>query len=69
MDVNDVNFRGEFVFAVDDATQITWRYEPLELSELEPGDRISLTFEGDVLETSPAQLEDVTWVQLLDDEK
>ena len=71
MDVNDVNFRSEFDFSIDDATRITitWRYEPMDLSELEAGDHISITFSGDILETYPAVLEDVTWIQLLDDEK
>lgn len=69
MDVNDVNFRGKFTFNVDDTTQITWRYERMELSELEVEDHISITFSGDILETYPASLEDVTWIQLLDDEK
>ena len=69
---------GETFYAVEDQidgsslaedTVLEWRHAPLTLAELEPGDTISVTYTGAVLESYPAQLQDVVRVQLLDDEK
>lgn len=69
LEVNDINHRGAFTVPVDDATRITWRYEDMDFSELRPGQTVSITYRGGVQETDPAGLTDVTWIQLLDDEK
>ena len=69
MEVNDINFRGEFCFSVTEETEITWRYTDISLGDLEAGDNVSITFTGEVMETSPAQLQGVEMIQLLDDEK
>lgn len=68
LSVNDINFRGDFVFPVHEETEIEWRYTKLEFGELDIGDTIAITFDGEVLETSPAQIE-VFKIQLLDDKK
>ena len=68
LDVNDINFRGEFTFAVLPETELTWRYTPVSLSDLDPGDNISVTFTGEIMESYPAQIADVVKIQLLDDE-
>ena len=60
---------GEFTFSVEEDIVLEWRHAPLTLAELEPGDTISVTYTGAVLESYPAQLQDVVRVQLLDDEK
>ena len=39
------------------------------LSDLEVGDNISITFDGEILDTYPAQINDVIRIILLDDEK
>ena len=67
--VNDINFRGRFHFQVEEDTELLWRYEALPLSDLDPGDRISITFTGPVAESDPAGLSDVVRIQLLYDEK
>lgn len=67
--VNDINFRGRFHFQVEEDTELLWRYEALPLSDLDPGDRISITFTGPVAESDPAGLSAVVRIQLLDDEK
>lgn len=69
MDVNDINFRGEFCFSIGKETKITWRYTDIPADNLEVGDHISITFTGEVLETYPGQIQHVTVIQLLDDEK
>ena len=69
LEVNDINHRGEFTFSVEEDTVLEWRHAPLTLAELEPGDTISVTYTGAVLESYPAQLQDVVRVLLLDDEK
>ena len=50
-------------------TKITWRYTDILLEDLEVGDHISITFIGDILESSPKQIQQVEVIQLLDDEK
>lgn len=67
--VNDINFRGEFRFTVSDDTKLEWRYEDIAVNELCIGNNISITFTGDIQETYPAVIMDVTKIQLLDDEK
>ena len=61
-----------FTFTTDDVvgddTKVSVNYRELA-HELEPGDTISVTYTGAVLESYPAQLQDVVRVQLLDDEK
>lgn len=69
MEINDINFRGKFVFSVTENTKIIWRGTSLSIKELNVGDAISITFTGDVLETDPAQIEQLKVIQLLDDEK
>lgn len=69
MEINDINFRGEFSFSVVENTKITWRYTDILLEDLEVGDHISITFIGDILESSPKQIQQVEVIQLLDDEK
>ena len=67
--VNDVNFRGEFCFSIEKETKITWRHTDIPADDLEVGDHISVTFTGEVLETYPGQIQHVTVIRLLDDEK
>lgn len=68
LDVNDINFRGEFTFTVLPETELTWRYTPVSLSDFDPGDTVSVTFTGEIMESYPAQIADVVKIQLLDDE-
>lgn len=69
MEINDINFRGEFCFSVVEKTKIVWRGTSISIEELNVGDNISITFIGGVLETEPGQIEQVEVIQLLDDEK
>ena len=69
LDVNDVNYRGEFSFKVKEDTKIEWRNTAINIEEHDKGDNISITFKGEIQETYPAQITDVVNIQLLDDEK
>ena len=69
LDVNDINFRGEFTFVVDKDTIIEWRYEAMNVSELKVGQQISISFIGPIMESHPAQLSKIVKIQLLDDKK
>lgn len=69
MEINDINFRGEFRFSVTEKTKIIWRYTDILIEDLEVGDHISVTFTGEILETYPGQIQQVEIIQLLDDEK
>ena len=68
LDVNDINGRGEFTFSVNENTQLIWRGTELSVSDLEAGDRIAFFYTGEVLESYPAQIQNVVKIQLLDDE-
>ena len=69
LDVNDINYRGEFSFKISENTKLEWRSTQINISDLEEGDNISITFEGSIQETYPAKINDVVRIQLLDDEK
>lgn len=70
LEVNDINYRGDFTFKVDDNMDMTWRGEKVKVLDLKEGDTISITFIDEILTSiSPTPLMEVTKVQLLDDEK
>lgn len=69
VEINDINYRGEFEFAITGETELVWRGTPITVSEFNVGDCISITFTGYIQETYPAQITDVIKVQLLNDEK
>ncbi len=68
--MNDINYRGDFNFAVlSEETELEWRGTPMLISEFEVGDLISITFSGAIQESDPAYIENVVKIKLLDDEK
>ena len=69
LDINDINFRGNFEFLVTEATELEWRYTMLEPNELEIGDNIAIIFTGNIEEKDPASINDVLKIQLLGDKK
>lgn len=69
LDCNDVNGRGEFIFSVEEDTPLVWRYTPASLEDFQAGDRVAVTYTGDVLDIYPVQLTQVLCVDLLEDEK
>ena len=66
MEINDINFRGRFTFPIMEETSYLWRGTRISPKDLEEGDSISITFTGLVQETSPAGIQEVLKVQLLD---
>jgi uncharacterized protein YxeA len=68
LQVNDYNFRGDFTFRVTDETQIEWRYTEIQSNDLYVGSTISITFSGEIEESSPAHINRIHRIQLLDDE-
>ena len=67
LEVNDINYRGEFTFRVTSDTEISSRSQILSLDDLSLGDRLAITFVGPVLESYPAQLSRVTHIKKLND--
>ena len=63
LEINDING-----LAVGDKTELIWRGVPITLKDLRAGNTVSVTYTGEVLEISPAQVSDVLRIQLLDDE-
>ena len=61
-----------------DAGPLNWQWEikqslygeafPITVKDLRAGNTVSVTYTGEVLEISPAQVRDVLRIQLLDDE-
>lgn len=68
MEVNDINFRGEFQISVKDETKIIWRGTDIAFEDLDVGDNISITFTGGVKESWPGKISEVISIQLLDDD-
>lgn len=69
LDVNDINYRGEFSFKVTENTKLEWRNTIIDMTDFDEGDNISITFKGEIQETYPAQISNVVKIQLLDNEK
>ena len=69
LEVNDINYRGRFHFVVSESTKLEWRGTEISKSDLKVGARISVTFVGPIKETDPAGIEEVSKIQLLEDEK
>ncbi len=69
LEVNDINSRGQFTFTVDDTTALEWHNTEIQISDLQAGDTISVTYSGGVTETYPAGIENIIKIVLLDDEK
>lgn len=68
LDINDINYRGEFRFSIGDDTELIWRGIKIDVSSLKVGQNISVTHTGGVLEIYPAQLTKVTKIIVLDDQ-
>lgn len=68
LSVNDINYRGDFTFSVVEETKLEWRGTEISVSDLKVGNNISITFDGEILDTYPAQIQEVIKIQLLDDE-
>ena len=60
---------GNSLFQPLGETALLWRGTAIGLSDLDAGNIIAVTFDGYVLESYPAQLQEVMRIQLLDDEK
>ena len=69
LETNDINSRGAFTFSVEDDTKLEWHHAPIRLSEFDVGDCVAVTYTGSIMESYPGQIEKVTKLQLLDDEK
>ena len=69
LEINDINFRGDFTFSIFTETELVWRGNKMRLDEFSIGDTIAISFTGAVQETYPGHIQDVIRVQLLDDEK
>lgn len=68
LDVNDINGRGEYVFSAKEDTKLIWRGTELSLRDFDAGDRIAFYYNGYVLTTHPARVQNVVKIKLLDDE-
>ena len=70
LEVNDINYRGNFTFKVDDSIKMTWRGGEVKVTDLKEGSNISITFTDEIInEISPTLLEEVVKIQILDDER
>lgn len=70
LEVNDINYRGAFNFSIKDDTVMTCRGENIDVSDLNVGDTIIVTFsDAMIIDIYPTPLQNVTEIQLVDDEK
>ena len=68
LETNDINHRGDFDFSIDNDTELLWNNTKIEISDLKEGQNVSITSTGEVLESYPAQLTEVTKIIVLEDE-
>lgn len=65
MEKNGINFRGEFVFSIEQDTRIVRQFHRISFRELKIGDRIAVSFRGETLEIYPVIIEEVKQIRLL----
>lgn len=58
---NDINHRGEFILNISTKTKLM---DNISLSNLQKNTLIKLTYSGSILESYPAQINDVTKIEL-----
>ena len=58
----------EFDFSIDNDTELLWNNTKIKISDLKEGQNVSITSTGEVLESYPAQLTEVTKIIVLEDE-
>jgi len=66
--INDINYRDEYTFNVQENTILLWRGTIINISDLKEGQTISITCVGTIEETYPAIITNVVRIQLLNDE-
>ncbi len=67
LDINDINHRAEFTFTVSNDTVLVWHYTNILISDFRVGQLVSITYSGGAYELSPAILESVEKIVILDD--
>ena len=67
VDENDINYRSEFTFNITDETRLFKTGIVPPLTAFTKGDIISVTFNGEIQESFPAQIKDVELIKLLHD--
>lgn len=69
LEVNDINHREEFDFELNDNLNVIWNGEKIEPSELEVGDNICITYDGNLTRMSPPKIINIISIKLLDEKK
>ncbi|HHT20606.1 MAG TPA: hypothetical protein GXZ74_04125 [Tissierellia bacterium] len=67
LETNDINHRSQFSLQLSDKTELRWRGEPLERSDLSDGDLIMVLYRGEVTESYPAGISQVERITKLND--
>jgi len=68
LEINDINYRGKFIFAIRDDTILTWRGIEIKSYDLVQGNNIAITFvDKELDDVLPTPIKEVIKVQLLDD--
>ena len=63
-----LGLKKKFDFSIDNDTELLWNNTKIEISDLKEGQNVSITSTGEVLESYPAQLTEVTKIIVLEDE-
>ena len=66
LNTNKENNKDKYCFVVEYTTEIIWRNEKIDVSDLSVGNTILITATGRVFEESPAFLEHVLFIELLE---
>ncbi|MDO4155586.1 MAG: DUF3221 domain-containing protein [Oscillospiraceae bacterium] len=65
LSVNDINGQGEYTFSLEENVKLLWRGTEITAADLQVGDNLAITYNGEVLETYPAQFTQVLQIKKL----
>lgn len=65
LDSNSINYRGAFSFFVKEEAELLNEDEKIQLSDLKIGDVVYVEFTGEIMESYPAQISNVTRITLI----
>lgn len=70
LDINNRDHIGDYYITISDMTLITWNGKVINISELDIGDNIAITYTDESIATMyPPTLSEIVRIRLLDDEK
>lgn len=68
-DINDINYQGEFELSIGKSTKIIKDEQEIKVEDLKIGDYVEIEFYGNIAETYPAKIKDVSEIKFLSNQE